>query len=141
MNKLETILILCQNRRKASSKTVAGIMPTQNRKNRFIVENGEQRWLEIKEKHPGLLTDRSLPTEALCILGCSEFLHDTLMRHPEWLDDIQNATLLSQRTEDYANSLNELLEDCADESALMSRIRQFRNRMMATIAWQDLGNK
>jgi [glutamine synthetase] adenylyltransferase / [glutamine synthetase]-adenylyl-L-tyrosine phosphorylase len=98
-----------------------------------------EHWFSLLNQHNLTLS----PTDKLKqsipkVWCCSEFIAESCARKPTLLVDLVNSgdleNLYSEQV--YQNKLANLA--IADESDLMAKLRNFRNREMVRIAWRDL---
>ena len=82
--------------------------------------------------------ERGEAFERVC--AASDFVTEQVSRDPEMLLQLAEAGLLERRlrTGEMHTALNALLADCADEAALATLLRRFRNRQQVRIIWRDL---
>ncbi|PMR72106.1 bifunctional [glutamate--ammonia ligase]-adenylyl-L-tyrosine phosphorylase/[glutamate--ammonia-ligase] adenylyltransferase [Billgrantia endophytica] len=74
------------------------------------------------------------------VLAISDFVLDSLVRHPDWLLHLDASGELDEApgTEVQRDWLDERLEAVDDEAAMQSAIRRFRRARMMGIVWRDL---
>lgn len=81
-------------------------------------------------------TDRQHVSEqAQAVLAFSDFVCDSLVAHPAWLQELERSPTEADEWQHYAAWLHHELQDVRDEAALMKALRLFRRRMMVRIAW------
>jgi glutamate-ammonia-ligase adenylyltransferase len=74
------------------------------------------------------------------VLAISDFLAETLVRHPEWLLHLDASGELetAPEAESLGEWLAERLESAENEEAMHAAIRRFRCARMLGIVWRDL---
>lgn len=89
------------------------------------------------------LAQHQLTTEALAVLGCSQFVARSLARTPGLLAELLESgdLLQSGSYEDSANRLTSLLLPVQNEAELQQQLRRFRQRQMVRLAWRDLSHR
>lgn len=92
-----------------------------------------QQWQKISGQYAAPLTD-----DAHAVIAFSEFVGNSFISWPEWIDELQAAPPEAGEWRHYAAWLDEALQDVNDESALMRVLRQFRRRVMVRIAWAQV---
>ena len=74
------------------------------------------------------------------VLVFSDFVRESLSRHPEWWQALRDRAPEPDEWQYYAGWLQEKLAPVEDEAALMRELRLFRRHMLTRIAWmQTLG--
>ncbi|QJQ95015.1 MULTISPECIES: bifunctional [glutamate--ammonia ligase]-adenylyl-L-tyrosine phosphorylase/[glutamate--ammonia-ligase] adenylyltransferase [Halomonadaceae] len=74
------------------------------------------------------------------VVAISSFAAETLVRHPDWLEQLDAGDELERAPEAslQAEWLNEALAQAHDEAAMQTAIRRFRRARMLGIVWRDL---
>ena len=78
-----------------------------------------------------------LTDEARAVLSVSDFVSDSLVAHPTWVDDLLQSPPQANEWQEYGRWLRPELQQVQDEAALMRVLRQFRRRIMVRIAWSQ----
>lgn len=94
-----------------------------------------QHWQTVLSRLPEALTAQPLSSQAQSVLTFSDFVLDSVILHPAWLAELESAPPQADEWQHYAQWLQTLLVDVADEASLMRALRQFRRRVMVRIAW------
>ena len=111
-------------------------MPTQIQMNRIIEQKGQALWQRFCEANNHSEFGAYQP-QAQTVFGLSPFVAEHCIRHPDWLRDAADATPQQDR---FAGELRAILNEQKTEEEVQQALRQFRNRAMCAIAWQDLTN-
>ncbi len=84
--------------------------------------------------------DAELRAQLPRVWAASDFVADTCLRHPPWLDWLATAGRLHDAADRgwLAQALAESLSAEADDVQFMDALRRFRRRQLARIAWRDL---
>jgi glutamate-ammonia-ligase adenylyltransferase len=84
--------------------------------------------------------DAELRVQLPQVWAASDFVADTCLRHPPWLDWLATAGRLHDAADRgwLAQALAESLSAEADDVQFMDALRRFRRRQLARIAWRDL---
>ncbi|SQA97608.1 Glutamate-ammonia-ligase adenylyltransferase [Cedecea neteri] len=89
---------------------------------------------------PQEIDSLTLSDEARAVLAISDFVGDSVVAYPAWLQTLQQDAPKADEWQHYAAWLQQDLQDVHDEAALMQALRFFRRRIMVRIAWaQALG--
>ncbi|GEK73256.1 MULTISPECIES: bifunctional [glutamate--ammonia ligase]-adenylyl-L-tyrosine phosphorylase/[glutamate--ammonia-ligase] adenylyltransferase [Halomonas] len=74
------------------------------------------------------------------VLAVSEFVAETLIRHPDWLPQLDALGELDAApdADTLSETLAERLEAAEDEAAMHAAVRRFRQARMLGIVWRDL---
>lgn len=85
-------------------------------------------------------TPQWLASELSTVLIGSDFVRDQLMRHPEWLQRLQQSGDLEQACSEqqYRDLLHALVQPEQEEADLHRVLRQFRQYQMVRLIWRDL---
>lgn len=95
-----------------------------------------QQYLQhIAERLPLPLAD--LTEDAQAVLASSEFVSESLMQHPQWLQQITDNPPTPQEWQCYATWLEQQLEAVTSEESLMRQLRHFRRYILIRIAWMQ----
>ena len=94
-----------------------------------------QHWQTVRSRLPEALSELPLDEQAKLVLTFSDFAHDSLAAHPEWLVALQAEPPQAEEWRGYEQALQQALESVADEASLMRALRLFRRRTMVRIAW------
>ena len=86
---------------------------------------------------PQEIDSRTLSDEARAVLAISDFVGDSVVAHPAWLQELQQAAPQADEWQHYAAWLQHDLREVYDEAALMKALRLFRRRIMVRIAWSQ----
>uniref|UniRef100_UPI0010BFDE25 bifunctional [glutamate--ammonia ligase]-adenylyl-L-tyrosine phosphorylase/[glutamate--ammonia-ligase] adenylyltransferase n=1 Tax=Salinimonas lutimaris TaxID=914153 RepID=UPI0010BFDE25 len=109
-------------------------MPTQIQMNRIIEQKGQALWQRFCESNDA--DDYAeYQTHTQAVFGLSPFVAEHCIRHPEWLRYAADNRL---PVSGFASELRTRLNEQSTEDAVQRELRQFRNRAMCAIAWQDL---
>ncbi|MCU5771691.1 bifunctional [glutamate--ammonia ligase]-adenylyl-L-tyrosine phosphorylase/[glutamate--ammonia-ligase] adenylyltransferase [Erwiniaceae bacterium BAC15a-03b] len=71
------------------------------------------------------------------VLAFSDFVSENMAQHPEWWQQLQQATPEPDEWRHYAAWLDQQLAAVSDESSLMRELRLFRRHMLVRIAWMQ----
>lgn len=102
---------------------------------------GTERFQSIAEKLSefSITFDDKFKNDLIFILSISDFINDQFQRHAIWLKDIYEQNLINKDIKiDLKNKLKSEIDNIHDEEELKRILRNFRNRMMVILAWQDL---
>lgn len=80
---------------------------------------------------------RTIIEQFTFIAGLSKFIVEALQRDEQLAQQLPEMLAHPSRKEHYRTQLAERLAECTDESSGHRILRQFRNREMVYIAWQD----
>ncbi|WP_318388402.1 bifunctional [glutamate--ammonia ligase]-adenylyl-L-tyrosine phosphorylase/[glutamate--ammonia-ligase] adenylyltransferase [Enterobacter sp.] len=97
----------------------------------------QQHWQTVVERLPEALNAQALSSQAQSVLTFSDFVRDSVIAHPQWLETLEREQPQAQEWQHYAGWLQAELADVHDEAALMRALRLFRRRMMVRIAWMQ----
>ncbi|WP_456413628.1 bifunctional [glutamate--ammonia ligase]-adenylyl-L-tyrosine phosphorylase/[glutamate--ammonia-ligase] adenylyltransferase [Thiolapillus sp.] len=77
------------------------------------------------------------------VWAASDYVAQTCLRHPDLLLDLVRDGVLDRALEtgEMAAQLRVVLEEAADEAALLPALRRFRRRQMLRIIWRDITGK
>jgi len=94
-----------------------------------------QAWCAVEYKWSDKINET-----AQAVFACSEYVARLCLRFPEILQDLQDSgdLLRAYESGQIDDLLKERLTGVADETDLMKRLRQFRQREMIRIIWRDL---
>lgn len=95
----------------------------------------QQHWQTLVERLPDTLSASTLSAEAKSVLTFSDFVHDSVAAHPEWLTALESEPPQAEEWQSYSVWLQQALADVSDEATLMRELRLFRRRIMVRIAW------
>ncbi|WP_312228742.1 bifunctional [glutamate--ammonia ligase]-adenylyl-L-tyrosine phosphorylase/[glutamate--ammonia-ligase] adenylyltransferase [Pseudescherichia sp.] len=95
----------------------------------------QQHWQTLVERLPDTLSASTLSAEAKSVLTFSDFVHDSIAAHPEWLTALESEPPQAEEWQSYSVWLQQALADVSDEATLMRELRLFRRRIMVRIAW------
>lgn len=95
----------------------------------------QQHWQTLVERLPDTLSASTLSAEAKSVLTFSDFVHDSIAAHPEWLTALESEPPQAEEWQSYSVWLQQALADASDEATLMRELRLFRRRIMVRIAW------
>lgn len=84
---------------------------------------------------PQEIDSLTLSEEARAVLAVSDFVGDSVVAYPAWLQTLQQEAPKADEWQHYAAWLQQDLQDVHDEAALMKALRFFRRRIMVRIAW------
>lgn len=76
-----------------------------------------------------------LSDEARAVLAISDFVSNSFIAYPQWLESLVGQAPQADEWQHYASWLQSALADVQDEAALMRELRYFRRRIMVRIAW------
>ncbi len=115
-------------------------MPTPTGNNSLIEEYAEQFWQRLSESANGQSFSSDQEELIRTVIGRSEYVAEQLIRHPQWLQDILEHSNTPLSCEMMQKDVEEACAKAETEDALLSALRQCRNRWMVSIAWRDLTN-
>lgn len=95
----------------------------------------QQYWLTIAEWLPAAISESSLSIQTRPVLTFNDFVHDSIIAHPERLAGLENTPPLADEWQHYADWLQQTLADVSDENTLMRKLRLFRRRITARTSW------
>ena len=95
----------------------------------------QQHWQTLVERLPDTLSASTLSAEAKSVLTFSDFVHDSVAAHPEWLTALESEPPQAEEWQSYSVWLQQALAEVSDEATLMRELRLFRRRIMVRIAW------
>ncbi len=95
---------------------------------------------KLAEKGLFFRPDENQAHQIRTVLTFSEFVHRTLMNHPEILADLFESGDVSRvyHEQEYFNRIEKALEPAQGDDEIGSILRRFRRREMVRIAWRDL---
>lgn len=97
----------------------------------------QQHWQTVVERLPEALNAQALSAQAQSVLTFSDFVRDSVIAHPQWLEALEREQPQAHEWQHYADWLQAELAHVHDEAALMRALRLFRRRMMVRIAWMQ----
>ncbi|PVZ66417.1 bifunctional [glutamate--ammonia ligase]-adenylyl-L-tyrosine phosphorylase/[glutamate--ammonia-ligase] adenylyltransferase [Pelagibaculum spongiae] len=109
-----------------------------------LQQQAEQSWQRLQEQHSAFVLSEQLPESLheplLKLLALSDFALETLLKHPQLLEQLQQSGELtdSPSPEVMAQQMQQLLAEVNNEAELMKALRQYRTRHMLAIIWRDL---
>ncbi|GAM62623.1 glutamate-ammonia-ligase adenylyltransferase [Vibrio ishigakensis] len=102
----------------------------------------ETAFEQITEKYPQVIEIWSPENleQLKRVTEFSRFITDRLDVDPEFVELLPSMLADESRYEDYRERLKAELAECFDENALMKKLRLFRHRELAWIAWRDIND-
>ncbi|MBE8167451.1 MAG: bifunctional [glutamate--ammonia ligase]-adenylyl-L-tyrosine phosphorylase/[glutamate--ammonia-ligase] adenylyltransferase, partial [Shewanella sp.] len=99
----------------------------------------EERVGQIRTHQPETIAELEPEclAELTAVLGLSDYINHQLQRHPEWITTLVEEVKETDICLFYRVMLQKKLEDVNDEEVTKRVLRDFRNRHMVRIAWQD----
>ena len=96
-----------------------------------------QHWQTITERLPDSPFAQTLSAQAQSVLTFSDFVRESVLAHPQWLEALERGEAVADEWQHYAAWLQAELAEVHDEAALMRALRLFRRRIMVRIAWMQ----
>nr|WP_318384346.1 bifunctional [glutamate--ammonia ligase]-adenylyl-L-tyrosine phosphorylase/[glutamate--ammonia-ligase] adenylyltransferase [uncultured Enterobacter sp.] len=90
----------------------------------------QQHWQTVADRLP-----ETLPAQAQAVLTFSDFVRESVIAHPDWLEALLREPVEADEWRHYAAWLQSELAAVQDEASLMRALRLFRRRIMVRIAW------
>lgn len=101
---------------------------------------GQKHWLTL-QSNPAFNQNWSAhQTEIEQVFCLSDFIAQSCLQRPEYLQELVDNDLVNEPEIDYAVLLAEALTSIGSEEALFTCLRRFRNLHMLRLAWRDLLN-
>lgn len=97
----------------------------------------EQQWQTVVDRLPADFPSMPLSQQAQAAMAFSDFISQSLVIYPQWLNELENSPPLADEWQHYAAWLQERLANVSDENSLMRELRLFRRRIMVRIAWSQ----
>jgi glutamate-ammonia-ligase adenylyltransferase len=95
----------------------------------------QQHLQAVLPRLPQEIDSQQLSAQALAVLAFSDFVGDSMVAYPAWLQELEQKPPEAGEWRHYAGWLQSELQDVDDEAALMRALRLFRRRIMVRIAW------
>ena len=95
----------------------------------------QQHWQTLVDRAPEAFPATALTSQAQAVLTFSDFVQQSLMMYPDWLETLSANPPQADEWQHYADWLATALVGVSDEAALMRELRLFRRRVMVRIAW------
>lgn len=95
----------------------------------------QQHWQTLVDRAPEAFPATALTSQAQAVLTFSDFVQQSLMMYPDWLETLSANPPQADEWQHYADWLATALAGVSDEAALMRELRLFRRRVMVRIAW------
>ena len=117
----------------------------------YIQKNLQDAWDSISEfylsndlwEHNECPWSEVFIQDLLTAWSRSDFIKDSCLRYPQWLTELSQEDSVLQRSKtesEYRDQLQQNIECCDDEPALMVMLREFRRSEMLRLVWRDLLN-
>ena len=105
-----------------------------------LLESADHQWQAWRSLTGEIPWSDQIEQTAQAIFVCSDYVARSCLRFPRLLQDLQDSGDLFQACKkgQLNTSLESCLKDVVDETDLMKRLRQFRQREMIRIIWRDL---
>ncbi|MCL1078727.1 bifunctional [glutamate--ammonia ligase]-adenylyl-L-tyrosine phosphorylase/[glutamate--ammonia-ligase] adenylyltransferase [Parashewanella spongiae] len=104
-----------------------------------IQKLADERVEQIRAQQPEIIAklEPECLVELTAVLGLSDYINHQLQRHPEWITVLVDEVKETDICQFYRFMLQKKLQDVNDEEVTKRVLRDFRNRHMVRIAWQD----